>query len=534
MKFETRRWAAIGLVVIVSGCASFPTQRGVKETGELVASRDGLAPSRETAQDCNDARSGTAALVEQPLMPESAVQIALLCNPGLAAEYARLGIANAEAFEAGRLANPSISLGALDSNRSGDSAKLSLGIAQNFTNLILRGPRTRLAEGEFLRAQQLLAGSILTLAVDVKSAYYGLVGAQQIAAARSAIAEAAGASAELAARFRVAGNFSAREFALAQAEAGEADVARRLADDAVISARIELQRLLGLADADILVVPEAIAGPVAEEEALASLREQADAQRLDLAATRKLVELLADSAATTKRLRWLGDFEVGVDYEREADHSRLIGPSLSIQLPLFNQGQGAVARAQSAQAWSEAERRRLTLEVRTSVDLASRHVHSARARVDDYRVRLLPQRAAVVARTQEEVNFMLRGVFELIEARIAEYEAARGYFEALRDYWIARSELERAVGAQLPAQPSVLINAADVLKSAPPDVDHDAMDHGSMNHGSMDHGSMNHGTATPTPAKAAQPATPKPSAPAPENHSHDHHGHDNTNHGEQP
>lgn len=44
---------------------------------------------------------------------------------------------------------------------------------------------------------------------------------------------------------------------------------------------------------------------------------------------------------------------------------------------------------------------------------------------------------------------MLIGTYQLLETRSDEFEARRGYVHALRDYWIAHSELELAIGGQL-------------------------------------------------------------------------------------
>ena len=43
----------------------------------------------------------------------------------------------------------------------------------------------------------------------------------------------------------------------------------------------------------------------------------------------------------------LGDVEVGYEREREGDGTLMRGPSVSLGLPIFNQGQGAVGRAQA-------------------------------------------------------------------------------------------------------------------------------------------------------------------------------------------
>jgi cobalt-zinc-cadmium efflux system outer membrane protein len=50
---------------------------------------------------------------------------------------------------------------------------------------------------------------------------------------------------------------------------------------------------------------------------------------------------------------------------------------------------------------------------------------------------------------------MLLSVFQLLLAKQAEVDAYRRYIEAVRDYWIARVELERAAGGTLKAMPNV-------------------------------------------------------------------------------
>jgi outer membrane protein, heavy metal efflux system len=46
---------------------------------------------------------------------------------------------------------------------------------------------------------------------------------------------------------------------------------------------------------------------------------------------------------------------------------------------------------------------------------------------------------------------MLVGQFELLLVKQQEYDAYQGYLEAVRDYWLARVELARTVGAPLPS-----------------------------------------------------------------------------------
>ena len=83
--------------------------------------------------------------------------------------------------------------------------------------------------------------------------------------------------------------------------------------------------------------------------------------------------------------------------------------------------------------------------------LGAERVRILRDIITTHRDALIPQRESVVARSQEQQNFMIIGVFELIQAKRQEYDAYQSYLEAIRDYWLARVELGRAVGGRLPS-----------------------------------------------------------------------------------
>ena len=58
---------------------------------------------------------------------------------------------------------------------------------------------------------------------------------------------------------------------------------------------------------------------------------------------------------------------------------------------------------------------------------------------------VVPRRDRILRLTQLEYNAMLRGVFQLIEARQNLASAQREEILAIRDYWIARTELDTAL-----------------------------------------------------------------------------------------
>ena len=56
---------------------------------------------------------------------------------------------------------------------------------------------------------------------------------------------------------------------------------------------------------------------------------------------------------------------------------------------------------------------------------------------------MLPLRHEITEQTQRQYNAMLVGAFQLLQAKQAEFEAGVASIDALRDYWIARTELEQ-------------------------------------------------------------------------------------------
>jgi len=61
----------------------------------------------------------------------------------------------------------------------------------------------------------------------------------------------------------------------------------------------------------------------------------------------------------------------------------------------------------------------------------------------------LPLRQFIVDETQKQYNGMFIGAFELLQTKRDQVEAGRQYIEALRDYWIARSQLQQIAGGRL-------------------------------------------------------------------------------------
>jgi outer membrane protein, heavy metal efflux system len=458
------RCMTVLLTAALAGCATLPADRGLGDLQKLVADHGGPAlPTPDATQN-----AWINELLQRPLAAHDAVRIALVNNPRIRGEYARLGIASADVYDAGRLSNPRFSTAVLNSNASGAADQVTFGLAQSFSDLLLLRARSRLASGEFARAKQQTAQAILNFVGDVEVAYFTHAGAQQVAAMRAKIAAAAEASAELAARLFDAGNFSARELAQEQSTASMAGLSALQATLDERAAHAKVNEILGLAvDSPAWQAASVLPVPLVPEDALAELLPLAAQSRLDLAAQRSAVALLAESLKLTRRYRYFAAVEVGVETERGTDRSRITGPTLSLELPIFNQGAGKVARAEGLLAEAESTLAALELTVANKVTLAAESVRAARARAELLRTQLIPQREEVVKATQQEVNYMLAGQFTLLLVKQQAYDAYQMYLETLRDYWIARAELTREVGARLPSEALRSAPASRAIEAAP-------------------------------------------------------------------
>lgn len=118
-------------------------------------------------------------------------------------------------------------------------------------------------------------------------------------------------------------------------------------------------------------------------------------------------------------------------------------------MPIFDQQQAAIARLEAQLRQSQQQLSALAIDIRSEVREIRDRLLAARNVVKYYHDVVLPLRQRIVDESQLYYNGMLIGVYELLLAKQNQISAGREYIEAMRDYWIARSDLGRAVGGRL-------------------------------------------------------------------------------------
>ncbi len=447
----SKPWALLFTAVTVAGCA-VPREAGFPDVARAVEQRTGhVVVWRQDADADVALRASVRALLAAPLTPAGAVQIALLHNPALQGTYEDLMIAQADLVQAGLLRNPTFS-GKLGFPIPGASGPLSygFGVELDFLDLLLIPARTRVAAADFEAVKRKVGFEVMELAHQVRVAYYTLLGAQQIAAMRREVLASVEASVEIARRQHEAGNISDLDLATEEGQGAEVqlDTARSEAD--IEGARERLTRLMGLwgPDARFTIEPALAELPTADPR-LSGLESLAVAQRFDVEAARKEAEARAAELAMAKNYRFVGGATVGAALDHDPEGHTTAGPTASIELPIFDAKQAAVARLEARLRQAERRLDARSIDARSEVREAWNRLGFARKVAARYRTTVIPLRERIVALSQRHYDAMLLGVYQLLLAKQAEVNAYREYIEAVRDYWIARADLERAVGGRL-------------------------------------------------------------------------------------
>lgn len=433
-------------VTALPGAAQSPEAQVAKQVNAVAQPPEPWKP--DTAQDQVQAK--VHALLKEDLSLDRARAIALLNNPDLRSRMDGLGVAQADLVQAGLLTNPVLGVG-FGFSRNGGGTSTEFSLVQELVNLFTRGRRKQVASLQLEADQAEVASSALDLLASVESAYRTVQADTGMRDLDATLLDAAEASAELARRQFEAGNISELTYQTQASFAEQARLDLARAETKLIEGREGLTRLLGLWGADTeWKLQDGLPELPHEELPLDRLESLAVSQRLDLRAAQSQAKALLEAAKLARGTRFTPNVDLGVRAEKDAEGTRTLGPTLGIELPLFDHGQGRVARMEALARQAEDRVTARAVDIRSEVRQARERLRAARAVAEQYRDSVLPRRERVMKLAQDSYNGMLLGVYDLILAKQAQTAAYRDYLDAMRGYWTARAELVRALGGALP------------------------------------------------------------------------------------
>jgi len=468
------------LLTVPAGCASTSPKPVFGDVAGDVRARSGHEVKWDQGgDDDKEVDKAVDALLARELTADAAVQVALLSSPALHAELEELAIAQADLVQAGLLKNPVFSIGTTAWESEHINPNLFVAVEQDFLDIITMPMRKRVAAAQ-LQATRLEVGDhVLEVASQVREAFYAAQAAEQVAAMRRLVEESASTAAELATKQYEAGNISDLTLTNERSLAAQAKLDRRRAEGEAAVLREKLNKKMGTwGPRTAWKMPQKLPELPREEPALERLESVAIEKRLDVDAARRNAQSIGYALSLVKTTRWTGTVSVSVEAGRLRHNNKFaFGPSVALEIPLFDQRQAQVAKLEAFKRQADDELRALAVDVRADVRSSRARVVTARSVVEDYGRVVVPLRESTVRFSQEQYDAMLLGVYQLIQAKQAEFEAYREYIEALRDYWIARSDLERAAGTRIGSGPDTTSPGTTTVAPAPPAPTHDHSQH---------------------------------------------------------
>lgn len=466
----------------VCGCATVDPHHDYEQTAGYIEDATGYRQVFDP-QGEEIAAQQTEDLLQNGITMDEAVQICLLNNPSLHALFMEIGMARADVVQSGLFTNPSLSL-ALQLPAGGGLANLEGGIASNIADLWQIPTRKKIAKRKLERTILDIARQAADLAFEARAAYFMTVGDRQLHDISRENLTIAKELLNLAVARQQAGAGNAIDVNLANSQVVEAELLQASSRLAAANAARRLATLLGMAtEPDLLVLTEALPEVPTNEPDSEAIVRLAMASRLDLRAAEEDVAA-AEANLQQQYIRIFPNLQIGISFERaerqrqsgrkllgdtarasiangaltapeiqprsERQRNRrkdfIIGPSLDLTLPIFDQNQAQIAKARYAyrQAVKTLEDMKLsaTQGIRSAID----QVITNWRIVNLYRDRFIPLAESNLDLSREAYQAGRASFLSVLEAQRFFLDTRRKHVEVAELAAVAMTRMERTTG----------------------------------------------------------------------------------------
>ncbi len=439
------------LLLGLGGCASVDLRAGFGDVSAAVQERAATRIEWNQGTELDrEAAERLASLLRRKLSAEDAVEIALLNNRDLQALYSDLGVAQADLVQAGLFRNPVLDA-SVAFHLGPFRPDVQLGMVFGLLDALYMPLRKRVASAQFEEAKLRVTGGVLDFALQVRRAFHEHQANEQLLELRRTVREALTVSYDVSWRLHEAGNITDLDLARDRAAMERSKIELRAAEVAASQSREQLDSLMGLSGKETAweIAPRLPDVP-AEPLQVNDIERTVVARSVDLGHARQRIIAAGQQLGYSRATAWIPSAEMGVIAESEADEGWGIGPSISVPIPLFDQGQARVARSAADLRRVQQEYHALAVRIRATARAVLDRMRGAGDRALYYRDILLPLQERIVSDAQLQYNAMQIGVFQLLRDRQQQIETGVGYVEVLRDYWLARADLLQLLSGRLP------------------------------------------------------------------------------------
>ena len=437
------RLATVGLAMIaLGGCVAYrqadlPDRPRPDPTSEdLRLAAAGLERSASGPVDID---------LSRPLSPGQLGLIAVIVNPDLRAQRARLGVAEAQVFEAGLLPDPQFSF-SLDRPVSAPGLvdAIAGGLGFDTSSLYTRPLRQRTARASRDQVRLDVAWLEWQAAGQARLLAARIAGLETVRGLAFEASRAADDALDRTLRAVARGDLSANDLEARRMAAADAGDRARSAERDLQAARFGLNAALGLSpDAVVALIDPPLSHPPAPDPV--NLVERAYRQRLDLAA----LSAGYDSQDASLRLALLQQYprlNLSLNAARDTGAVRTNGVAIGFDLPLWNRNRGAIAVQDATREQLRAEYEARLFAIRSEVTTLIAAYRIGLRQRDALEAQVAPLRQTVEAFERAGARGdIARVTAETARQALTDKEIALAALDqALSEQWVA---LELATGA---------------------------------------------------------------------------------------
>lgn len=433
-------WVALAALVALAGCQTTPRapDRGTV-SAEMTHRVGANVPACPVPGEIT---LPPGASFDDGLTEDEAVAIALWNNAAFQELLADLGLARGDLIQAGLLPNPELQFTFTIPDRP---FRYAFDFA--LESLWLRPVRVRAAAGEADRTASRLTQAGLDLMRDTRQAYADVVLANERVKVAGEGVKFRGKIAELAAARLKAGDISPQEAATAKIDAlqAEQDAARVGYDVPVTTER--LRNLMGVGRYRGPIRPDSSPAPPCGTFDVDALTADALATRPDAVAATQAVAAAQERVRIAK-LGWVRFLGIG-DATSGRRNGNELGPGLRVTIPVFNQNQGGIARAEAELERAVRNQQTVANQIVLDVQRAYQQYQQACAERDVLLTKVRPEVEENVRRAQaayREGNVAYQIALETTRQLLDSLLREAVLTGDLRRAW---AELERSAGRRL-------------------------------------------------------------------------------------
>ncbi|MBX3465466.1 MAG: TolC family protein [Planctomycetes bacterium] len=442
----TGRWTLTIVTVALAACTVDP-QPEWEEVQQVVAERTSQAVVWEqTQEDAAVIDSAVRGLLAGGLGRGESAQLAVLNNRRLQGTFEEVGVAKARIVQATLLSNPNLFYEAefpVSSGRTGLEGMLMFFLSDAWIIPIRREFAQATAAATLLRVE----AEIIDTAADAVLAYNDVLFRQELLRIE---AERLDIFQDAAGREKVrydSGLADDHQVYDAEARAIEAQIQLARAERDLLQARAALAEVLNLApeQADVRLTDEL---KLADDELRTWDYQETVAyafeNRLDLAAARFNVER-ADRAVDLEQARIFDFVQVGVSHEGEVNGPQFVGPAVRLELPIFDQNQGEIARMEYRRRQFKKDLQALEAHVRRQLRHLLAEIAFRRHHVRLYESQLYRLRELAVEYTKKYAAIFRLPWPRVVRAREERLQTRLEYVHSLWHLVSSEVLLERAL-----------------------------------------------------------------------------------------